>query len=134
MLEKDCIQSRGFKNTIENSEVSGFQFNIRLMYYRGLWLSQIRPLAVEVDGYLIAQEDIIWEIEGEKYTIEQMAEIGDIQWNVLCPATIYVIKKGGLLPGYHNLKIDHRFSSSYMPPAMDEVLSYGSHQRELLLV
>ena len=65
MLEKECIQSRGFKNIVEDNEKVGFQFEIRLMYYRGLWLSQIRPISVKIDGEAINQEDILWEIEGE---------------------------------------------------------------------
>lgn len=134
MLEKECIQSRGFRNTVKQNEVVGFQFDIRLMYYRGLWLSQIRPITVKIDGQEVPQTDILWEIEGEKYTHEEMAQIGDIQWNVLSPATIHVKKKGGLELGYHELEVDHRFSSSYMPPMMDEVLSFSAHQRRLLLV
>jgi hypothetical protein len=134
MLDKECIQSRGFRNTVTNDEISGFQFDIRLMYYRGLWLSQIRPISVKIDGVPIPQEDILWEIEGETYKQEDLEKIGDIQWNVLSPATIHVKKKGGLEEGFHELEVDHRFSSSYMPPAMDEVLSFGSHQRRLLLV
>ena len=63
-----------------------------------------------------------------------MEKIGDIQWNVLTPAIIRVKKNGGLESGYHDLEIDHRFSSSYMPPDMDEVLSFGSHKRRLLLI
>ncbi|MBO0452637.1 C-glycoside deglycosidase beta subunit domain-containing protein [Candidatus Enterococcus murrayae] len=134
MLEKECIQSRGFKNIVEDNEKVGFQFEIRLMYYRGLWLSQIRPISVKIDGEAINQEDILWEIEGEEYTQTEMEKIGDIQWNVLTPAIIRVKKNGGLESGYHDLEIDHRFSSSYMPPDMDEVLSFGSHKRRLLLI
>ncbi|KAF1299304.1 hypothetical protein BAU15_01265 [Enterococcus sp. JM4C] len=134
MLEKECIQSKGFKNTRVANQISGFQFDIRLMYYRGLWLSQIRPITVKVDGELIAPEMIKWEIEGVIYTEAEMAEIGDVQWNVLSPATIHITKENGLSSGYHTIEVSHRFSSSYMPPAMDEVLSFGDHMRELLLV
>lgn len=134
MLDKECIQSRGFRNTKIEEEITGFQFDIRLMYYRGVWLSQLRPIQVIVDGEEISQDQIIWEIEGEKYTHTEMAHLGDIQWNVLSPATIYVKKENGLTSGYHELEVSYRFSSSYMPPDMDEVLSYGSHKRRLLLV
>lgn len=36
MLEKECIQARGFRNTKKAGEIVGFQFDIRLMYYRGV--------------------------------------------------------------------------------------------------
>jgi len=134
MLDKECIQSRGFKNSKSGVETTGFQFDIRLMYYRGLWLSQIRPITVKVDGKEVSIDDILWEIEGKQYTQEEMSTIGNVQWNVLSPATIYVTKLGGLEPGYHDIEADFRFSSSYMPPTMDDVLSYGSHARRILLV
>lgn len=135
MLEKECIQSRGFKNTVdETGDVTGFQFDIRLMYYRGLWLSQIHSLAVEVDGETVPPEAVAWEIAGVLYQQEEMKDIGDVHWNVLEPATIRVAKAQGLKTGYHEIGVDLRFGSSYMPPSMDEVLSYGSHQRKLLMV
>ena len=50
MLEKECIQSRGFRNVTENGEVVGFQVAFRSLYYRGVWLSQLRPATLRVDG------------------------------------------------------------------------------------
>ena len=134
MLEKEWIQSRRFKNTVVDQEVIGFQFDIRLMYYRGLWLSQLRPIHIKVDGEAVRLEDISWEINGKLYKQDELKEIGDIQWNVLEPASIHVNVLGGLTTGYHDIEVDYRFSSSYMPPNMDEVLSYGNHKRKLLLV
>lgn len=134
MLEKECIQSRGFKNLVIDKEVVGFQFNIRLMYYRGIWLSQLRFLSLLVDGKKINPANIRWTISGETYSLEEMEKIGNIQWNVLDVATITVFQQKSLSVGYHNLEIDYNFSSSYMPPNMDEVLSFGLHSRRLLLV
>ncbi|MFV0556751.1 MAG: DUF6379 domain-containing protein [Lactovum sp.] len=135
MLEKECIQSKGFKNILENNKSVGFQFAVRLMYYRGLWLSQLRPFTVIVDGVLIAQEELLYEFEGQKYTSEEMETVSEIQWNVLKPVIIHVKQKEGLKEGYHEIEVDYRFSSSYMPPEMDEVLSYGTKdKRKLLLV
>lgn len=134
MLEKECIQARGFRNTKKAGEIVGFQFDIRLIYYRGVWLSQLRPISIRVDGEQIPQAAIRWEIEGVVYTEAELAVTGDVQWNVLSPATIYIAKENGLSSGYHSIEVSYRFSSSYMPPEMDEVLSYGDHQRDLLLI
>lgn len=49
-MEKEVIQSVGFRNTKENGEVTGFQFKVRLPYYRGVFLSQLRPGTLYVDG------------------------------------------------------------------------------------
>lgn len=134
MLDKECIQSRGFVNLYDGDEVVGFQIKIRLLYYRGLWLSQIRPLTLTLDGEVFSKEQIKWQIGGNIYNEDEMAINAEVLWNVLEPATILVTKAGGLDSGYHDVEVDFRFSSSYMPPSMDGVLSYGSHQRKLLLV
>ena len=49
-MDKQVIQSVGFRNIEENGEVTGFQLKIRLPYYRGVYLSQIRPGHLIVDG------------------------------------------------------------------------------------
>ena len=50
-MEKQVIQSVGFRNIKdEDGNVTGFQFKVRLPYYRGIFLSQIRPGTLYVDG------------------------------------------------------------------------------------
>ena len=50
-MEKQVIQSVGFRNTKdEEGNATGFQFKVRLPYYRGIFLSQIRPGTLFVDG------------------------------------------------------------------------------------
>ncbi len=41
-MEREVIQSVGFRNIVENGEVTGFQLKIRLPYYRGVFLSCAR--------------------------------------------------------------------------------------------
>ena len=49
-MDKQVIQSVGFRNIEENGEIVGFQLKIRLPYYRGVYLSQIRPGHLIGDG------------------------------------------------------------------------------------
>lgn len=62
MLEKPCIQSRGFRNVERDGKIIGFQVNIRSLYYRGLWLSQLRPATVTVDEDTFTGDQITWTI------------------------------------------------------------------------
>lgn len=71
-MEKEVIQSVGFRNITEGNDIIGFQFKVRLPYYRGVFLSQIRPGTLYVDGERFEKEDIIWNIKGEDYTYEEM--------------------------------------------------------------
>jgi hypothetical protein len=133
MLEKPCIQSRGFKNVEREGEIVGFQVNIRSLYYRGLWLSQLRPATVTVDGETFLEDQITWTINGVTYTQTEMAELGDVHWGLLEPATLTVAKEGGLESGSHEIEVNYTYSCSYFPPVADTVLG-GTHKRALIVV
>jgi len=134
MLEKDCIQSRGFRNIECDGKAVGFQFNIRSLYYRGLWLSQLRPATVKVDGETFTGDQITWTINGVTYKQDEMYTLGDVHWGLLELATLNVFKEGGLEQGIHDITLSYAYSSSYMPPEMDELISSKLHKRTLILV
>ncbi|MEH7548079.1 C-glycoside deglycosidase beta subunit domain-containing protein [Neobacillus vireti] len=134
MLEKPCIQSRGFKNVEKNGKIIGFQVNIRSLYYRGLWLSQLRPATVSVDGETFSGDQITWTINGDTYTQAEMSSLGDVHWGILEPATLTVAKEGGLEAGSHDIEVSYTYSCSYFPPVADTVLGAGTHKRRLILV
>lgn len=134
MLERECIQSRGFKNVESNGKITGFQFNIRSLYYRGLWLSQLRPATIKVDGEVFSEEQITWTINGTTYEQEEMLKLGDVHWGLLELATLTVRKEGGLELGAHDIELSYQYSSSYFPPAVDTLLSSVPHNRTLILV
>ena len=103
-MERQVIQSVGFRNLYENGEAVGFQFKIRLPYYRGVFLSQLRPGTLFVDGERFERQDIIWCIGDEEYTMDEMAVDFKTHWNPTKTATLKVKKAGGLAQGYHDLK------------------------------
>ena len=135
MLEKEVIQSRGFRNVSENGQVTGFQFGVRSVYYRDLWLSQIRPATVVVDGETYTGAQVTWTINGKIYEQADLAKYGETNWELLKPAILTVKKAGGLTQGYHDIEVSFSFSSSYMPPSMDDRISRRAPgKRRLLLV
>jgi len=144
-MEKQVIQSVGFRNTVKDGIVTGFQFKIRLPYYRGIFLSQIRPGTLFVDDVKIDKERITWCIGGEEYTNEQMAVDFKTHWIPTETAVLKVKMPGGLKQGYHNLKYGFCFTSSYMPPALQNMLDpdkesfvflpeFGRHVNERRLI
>ena len=122
MLELDLIQSRGFHNLYENGKITGFQFNVRLTYYRGIFLSQLRPQKVVVDGEVFPREDVIWCLNGSDHTYEEMKTNSEVHWGPLSPATLKIKKEGGLSAGYHEISTGYMYSSSYMPPVLQECI------------
>ncbi len=123
MLEKEVIQYRGFRNVYDDAgNAIGFEFRMRTTYYRGLWLSQLRVGSVYADGERFTPDSgaITWIVQGKEYTPAEMAEDNVDFWPMNQAVTVRVKKPGGLAQGYHDIKCTWGFSSSYMPPEMDQ--------------
>lgn len=119
MLETNVIQYKGFHNIEENGKVVGFQICVRSDYYRGVWLSQLRPGKVIVDGVTYPKEEVIWNINGVDYTTEEMAQASHVFWRITDPAALKIKKEGGLAQGFHDVSVRFAASCSYMPPFLD---------------
>ena len=136
MLEKECIQSRGFRNVVEDGKITGFQVAFRSLYYRGVWLSQLRPASVIVDGEKFSGDQLTWTISGKTYRQTDLEQHGDVNWPLLEPAVLTIHKPGGLTQGFHDVEVKYSYSSSYMPPSMDELMVQlqGPIKRRLIIV
>lgn len=146
-MEKQVIQSVGFRNIEENGRITGFQLKIRLPYYRGVYLSQLRPGHLIVDGMEFGENEILWRVNGEDYTYEDMRKDMNTHWHPLEPAILIVRKDGGLEQGFHDITYGFRCTHSYMPPEMEAIenpdkpaivkfVEFGDnlHNRRLLIV
>ena len=118
-MEWQVIQSYGFRNTVEDGKVTGFQFKVRNPYYRGVYFSQILTGYCTIDGEDIQRDNIQWQIAGETYTWQEMMEDRWTNWDKLQCATILVKKPGGLKQGWHDLRYSFSSTKSYMPPMMN---------------
>lgn len=135
MLESPNIQSRGFRNITEDGRNTGFQVPVRLTYYRGVWLTQLRPVTVTVDGEKFETDQITWVIDGKSYSQADLKNHPDVQWSSLTPAVLQVRKAGGLPLGIHDVEVKIVYSTSYLPPRMD--LGFGGrepYRRRMTLV
>ena len=61
-------------------------------------------------------------MDGVDYTWEDMKTDMDTHWSVTRPAVLKVKKEGGLSQGFHDLTYGFCFTSSYMPPIMQDAL------------
>ena len=132
MLEREYIQSRGFRNITEGGRVTGFQVPIRARYYRGVWLSMLRPATVTVDGEKFEGDQITWTIGGKTYTQEDLANYPDISWQKYEPAVLNIKKSGGLALGIHEVEVTYGYMTSYMRAA-DNWLSTNTFTRTMTL-
>lgn len=116
LLERDLIQSVGFRNVREGGEVVGFQFGVRMPSYRGMAASLIDGIGVRIPGLVDAAPDVpTWTLQGRTYTLAELWDSDDVRWQLEEPAIVTVPLAGGLPDGIHELSIDLRLRMSYIP-------------------
>ncbi len=109
------LLQRGFRNTPDDRNPTGFQILVKSSYYRGVRLSLVDGIDVTVDGEAFDRSAIQFETGGRKYTLDQLESISDVQWEWLEPAIVTVAKPGGLRPGVHDVHVVVKLRISYMP-------------------
>lgn len=115
MFDKYIVCEDGFGNVSSAGQVSGFQFNARLPYYRGLGISMIEDLRLKVDGEEIPRQAIRVSLHGNTYTLDEMETEYDDRWEFGEKGLVTVEKPGGLPPGSHRIELSPYLRISYLP-------------------
>ena len=110
MFEKYLIVDDSFRRT-----ESGFAFDAKLGYYRGLGLSMVEDLAVTIDGQPVPRAAIRFDEGKGPISLEDMETAYDRRWGFGEVATIAVDWPEALAPGQHDLGLIERLRVSYMP-------------------
>ena len=95
----DVVVDDSLKNIKANGKNVGYQFDIRLSYYRGHFLSVIDEFGVKVDGQEVPAEAIKFCINGKEFSPIEFDKCYTEFWQVIEPATIKVFSPGGLSEG-----------------------------------
>jgi len=107
------------EGTIRNGEsdgaVTGFAFDTRITYYRGLGLSMVEPFEVVLDGVAIPVENLRFTLGDRTWTFAEMAQEFDARWELTETAVLTVLLPGGLTAGEHELQVTEVLRVSYLP-------------------
>ena len=116
LLERDLIQSVGFRNVRENGRITGFQLRLRMPSYRGMTASLIDGVAVRVGDLVDVAADVpLWTLQGETYTLQELWDGDGVRWPLEEAAIVTVPLEGGLPDGVHEVSIELRLRMSYIP-------------------
>lgn len=116
LLERDLIQSVGFRNVRENGVITGFQLRLRMPSYRGMAASLIDGVSVRVGDLVDVSADVpLWTLQGKTYTLQQLWDGDGVRWPLEDAAIITVPHPGGLPDGVHEVSIELRLRMSYIP-------------------
>ncbi|MDD3402495.1 MAG: DUF6379 domain-containing protein [Hespellia sp.] len=123
MAGRQIYNPDGFKNIEKDGKIVGFQCEMKAQYYRGITLSIVRDIKVNVDGTDYNREDVRLSVNGETFTLEEMRTVidSDYRWEFGDYATVSVMTEGGLTAGTHHIKAVQVIDPSYMPFQVEAV-------------
>lgn len=111
----DVIREDTLKNYYVNGKTAGFEFDVRLSYYRGHFLSDIEELSLRLDGEAFAENDILFCLNGKEIPSGELKYQISEFWPIIIPATLRVRKRGGLSGGKHDLDLTLLLRCPYLP-------------------
>ncbi len=106
-----ALMTRPIKQgSIRNKDIcgccTGFTLDIDNLSYRGIWISTIEGINLEVDGEAVPPEDMLVCIKGMKIPISNLGGHTEVFWDPQDRCTISVNKIGGLSRGTHKVSIE----------------------------
>lgn len=93
----------------------GFEFDVRIPYYRGIALSMIEAFEVTVDGEEVPRDRIRFLLRGREYTHDELEQDAETRWEFGEIATLRVAWPGRLEPGEHVIRQATQLRIAYLP-------------------
>ena len=118
MYERYMICEDSLRNVGANGQPDGFEFDVRITYYRGIVVSMIDGFDVTVDGETFDREQISFTVRDRTYTLDELLEDEGTRWEFGERATLCVAKPGGLAPGEHTIEAVQHLRIPYMPQGL----------------
>ena len=116
LLERELIQSVGFRNVRDGGEITGFEFRLRMPSYRGMAASLVDGVAVRVGDLVDVAADVpLWTFAGRTYSLQELWDSEGVRWPLEEAAIVTVPHPGGLPEGAHEVSISLRLRMSYIP-------------------
>ena len=104
MFDKYLICTDGLRNVIsETGTIEGFEMKIRIPYYRGVPLSVVDEIKINVGGGVGGEpetyynDDIRFTVASGSFMMSEMSTVATKRWNLDEDATLKIYKPGGLV-------------------------------------
>lgn len=117
MFDNYVLSEGTVKNEIDaDGNIIGFSMKTRVNYYRGIPLSMVHNLEVELDGEKVDRDKVKLTIDDVDYfTADELETVTSYKWEYGYEATVFVEKEGGLTPGTHDVKLSQTIRTEYIP-------------------
>jgi len=115
MYDKYLIVGEEFRNVEEDGRITGFQFGMRLPYYRGVVLSLVGETQLFVDGERVPWDKMTVTVGSGTYKMTELENEPVKKWEFGEIGIVKVDQPGGLQPGEHKIELVQHMKISYVP-------------------
>ena len=116
MFDNYVLKDHTLKNVVKDNELIGFEVQTYITYYRGIPLSMVHDIQLEVNNQPVEREKIAFSPDGETFfTLDEMETVTAYKWEYGDPGTILVKQPGGLPVGKHKIKLTQVSRVPYIP-------------------
>ncbi len=122
MYETHLLTDVDCRSMWEHGKKTGYCVNIRINYYRGLPISCVDEISLEVDGEKIAPEDMSVQLHGYEFPYPFILSDNaptDIYWRHGELMRVIIHRPGGIRQGRHHVKLTLGTRRSYTPTMVD---------------
>lgn len=88
---------------------------LRLPWYRGLPLSCVERLDIDIDGESVPADDITLSLYGYHHKLDELAALHEVTWFTLDAADVRVRRELPLSDGKHELAVTIQHRVPYVP-------------------
>lgn len=122
MFDNNVFIEKSCKNVVEDGQVVGFQLETNIVYYRGIPLSMVNDVKINIDGEEIPREEIRCSLDGKQwFTLNEMETVTTYKWEYGEPLIARVNRAGGLEKGEHEVKMTVIVRTAYIPVPLEGV-------------
>lgn len=117
MFDNNVFIENSLHNVTDGQEITGFELETYITYYRGIPLSMVNEICVKVDGTDVPRGNISFSADKGKYwfTLDEMETVVAHKWEYNLPAKIFVKQEGGLSKGEHEVSLTVNVRTAYIP-------------------
>lgn len=108
-IDKSCV------NVVEDGQVTGYELQTNITYYRGIPMSMVEFIKVEVDGVEAPVESIRISVDRtDWFTMKEAETVTTYKWEYGEPLYVRVLGEG-LSAGEHKVKLTVATRTAYIP-------------------
>ena len=115
MFDNNVFLNGTCRNTVVDGAVIGYELQTNITYYRGIPLSMVEFIKVEVDGVEAPVENICISVDqNDWFTLKEAETVTTYKWEYGEPLYIRVLGEG-LTSGSHKVKLTVATRTAYIP-------------------